>query len=224
MLKPKKKITRKELKRDPLLETLYKVQDRLNTNRKLYTRVAIGILAVVIVVLVVNRNYVHSQEVANTLFGKALVALDLGDEEQAQFQFENLIDEYGSTEMGELAYYYLGQIYYNQKKYEQAKEALSAFIAKSSNEILLPNAHRLLSDLYYREGALESAEEHLRRAVKTSYNDQVKQFATLNLARFLNTIGKVDEATNLVESILDDDELDAEIRQGAEQLYGMIHG
>jgi len=42
MLKPKKKITRKEIQRDPFLESVDQAQAHLEENRSLYMKLAIG--------------------------------------------------------------------------------------------------------------------------------------------------------------------------------------
>ena len=44
MLKPKRKITRKEIQRDPFLETVDKLEYNINKNRKIYINIAIGLI------------------------------------------------------------------------------------------------------------------------------------------------------------------------------------
>ncbi len=51
MLKPKRKITIKEIKQDPLLETIFKGQQYFNENKRLITRIGGGILLVVTVLI-----------------------------------------------------------------------------------------------------------------------------------------------------------------------------
>ena len=42
MLKPKKKITRKEIKRDPFLETIDKLENSFEKNKKTFFKYCIG--------------------------------------------------------------------------------------------------------------------------------------------------------------------------------------
>ena len=50
MLKPQRKITRKEIKRDPFLETIDKIEYNFEQNKKTYLKIALGIIAVIIFV------------------------------------------------------------------------------------------------------------------------------------------------------------------------------
>ena len=48
MLRPKKKITRKEIQRDPFLESVDQAQAHLEDNRSLYLKIGIGLIAVLL--------------------------------------------------------------------------------------------------------------------------------------------------------------------------------
>ncbi len=48
MLKPQRKITRKEIKRDPFLETIDKLEYSFEQNKKTYLNIVLGIIAVII--------------------------------------------------------------------------------------------------------------------------------------------------------------------------------
>ena len=48
MLKPKRKITRKEIKKDPLLETIESIEAKFEKNKKTYGNVAILVFLVLI--------------------------------------------------------------------------------------------------------------------------------------------------------------------------------
>ena len=52
MLRPKKKITRKEIQRDPFLESVDQAQAHLEDNRSLYLKIGIGLIAVLLLSLI----------------------------------------------------------------------------------------------------------------------------------------------------------------------------
>ena len=56
MLRPKKKITKKEIKRDPFLETVDQAQAHIEENRSKYLQVGIGIVALIIGLNVISNN------------------------------------------------------------------------------------------------------------------------------------------------------------------------
>ena len=50
MLKPKRKITRKEIKRDPFLETIDKFENSFENNKKTFLNIVLAILAGIFIV------------------------------------------------------------------------------------------------------------------------------------------------------------------------------
>ena len=224
MLKPRKKISKKEIKKDPLLETIYNIETKLRDNRRTYLRFAVGIIVILIVIVTLNNRRLKTIEASETLLGEALVSLEIGDLDNVRFQLEELIDEYGNTDSGTRGYYFWGKFNYEQQDYEAAKSGLSTFIAESSDKLLLPAAHRMLAEIYRQEGDDEKVEEHLRQAIKTSEIRSVKQTNQLDLAAYLLEKSESDEALSIVDEVLESDELEASIRQNAEKLLGHLKG
>ena len=79
MLKPKRKITKKEIKRDPFLESIFAFKEHINQKKQIYTKVIIGVLAVFILGYLYTNNQSSNSEAAETLISKAMVYIDLGD-------------------------------------------------------------------------------------------------------------------------------------------------
>ena len=94
MLKPKKAITKKEIQKDPLLETIDQFQAKVEKNKQLYTNIVLGLIAVVLLsAFLVRNNRINSNE-ADTALGIALISLDKGDYTTASFQLENIINDF----------------------------------------------------------------------------------------------------------------------------------
>ena len=106
MLKPKKKITKKEIRRDPFLESIDKAQAHISESRTTYMKVALGLIAVLIGYNVITEKRSQKNLDANAALGKAMVALDRGDVNNAQFQLETVITEFNGTAGAELAGYH----------------------------------------------------------------------------------------------------------------------
>ena len=56
MLKPKKNITKKEIQKDHLLETIDKFQAKVENNKQFYSKIVIGLLSIVIFISFLIRN------------------------------------------------------------------------------------------------------------------------------------------------------------------------
>ena len=110
MLRPKKKITKKQIQRDPFLETVDQAQAHLEENRSRYLQIGIVILAILIGINVLSNNSQNANKEASSSLGDALLTLDLNDQTTAKFQLETVINEYENTTSASLAEYYLGKI------------------------------------------------------------------------------------------------------------------
>ena len=100
MLKPRRKIIKKELKKDPYIEFLAKTKINVDENKTLYMRWGLGSVAVLVTVVLVSNNLQKSIDAAEVSLGKALVALANGDVDNATLQFEFVADEYDNNESG----------------------------------------------------------------------------------------------------------------------------
>ncbi len=130
MLKPKKKLTRREIKQDKLVTTYFKVYDRIYESRRAVFTV-IGIIALVLVIYLLYTNNLRSEnQQAMTQLGRVFPLYDEGDyakaisgiPERNIFGLEDIVRNYGGTETGNLASFYLANSYYhlgdNDKSYE----------------------------------------------------------------------------------------------------------
>ena len=222
MLKPKKKITKKEIKRDPLLETTFKAQTFLKENRTSVTRIAIGVAVVVIIAYVlIGQNRTRNIE-ARTAFGKALVAYASNDPDNARLQFEFVSDEYSGNKQGAMADYYLGKILYDQNDFSAAKLALENYINSSQVELLTSNAFIMLSDIYIEEGDLQTSIKMVKNAIKTTSNVSTKAGQQIILAELLLGTGQAAESLKIVDQLLADDTIPIPVRNQAEQLSGKL--
>lgn len=128
MLTKKKKITRKEIKEDKLVTTYYKAIGFFNENKSkiyLYAGILVGVVAIVFFYL----NYKHSNNLkASAELGRIMDLYENGAYQEAidgraagnVKGLKAIVDEYGSTETGEIAKIYLANSYNMLGKTEEA--------------------------------------------------------------------------------------------------------
>jgi hypothetical protein len=97
MLKARKRITKKEIKHDPFLESIYQTKEYFEKNVKTITRAGIGLVAVLIVVFIFNKNLNAERNASEVALGKAIVNLGIGDRDNGLLQLELLIDDYSGS-------------------------------------------------------------------------------------------------------------------------------
>ena len=154
MLKPKKAITKKEIQKDPLLETIDQFQAKVEKNKRLYTNIVLGLIAVVLIsTFLVRNNRINNNE-ADTALGIALISLDKDDYTTASFQLENIINDFESTTSADLASFYLAKIKYNNNEMDLAQKHIETYLGSKSKDILHEASSKLLADIYFRSNDL----------------------------------------------------------------------
>ena len=128
MLRPKKKITRKELKQDALITTYAEVTNFYETHKKNIS-IAITVVAVVIIAWgLYFKNRSDNNEAATTLLGSIYTLYDNGQyqlaidgvpEKNVQ-GLKAIVDNYGNSQAGEIAKFYLASAYYQLGNYQEA--------------------------------------------------------------------------------------------------------
>ena len=125
MLKPRRKIIKKELKKDPYIDFLSRTKNNVDENKILYTRLMLGTVVIIVALLFFRNNLQNSKDAGAESLGKALVTLASGDLDNATLQFEFIADEYDNNEAGILAKYYLARTHFNDKDYLAAYSYLN---------------------------------------------------------------------------------------------------
>ena len=222
MLKPKPKFTKKEMKKDPLLETINTGFEKYNKHKSMIFRAGIGIIALIVIIVFLSTRQGSQQKPADILLGNALVSMDTGDIENAQFQFELLTDDHGSTRSGKTSNYYLGSIYFDKSDYDNAKTYLERFINSASENILLSSGHFMLSNIYKRESNQDKEEKHLELAVKFSSIPHNRHSLELALAELYVDKGTKEMAMEIVQKILNLENISSSNKKKAEELFGFL--
>jgi tetratricopeptide (TPR) repeat protein len=127
----RKRITKRDLKHDALVESVSKsarfVEDHLN-------KVLIGAVAVLVVVFVVGmvvRSRRATELEANAALVTATQTLNSGLYGQAATLLEDVVSQYPGTRSARAATCYLGTVYYHQGDLEQAFQRFDDFLSRS---------------------------------------------------------------------------------------------
>ena len=222
MLKPRKKITRKEIKKDPILEKVANTYSFIQNKQKVLTRIGIGVAIGFILLNIWNNQVKKNNEESSFVFTKALVAWQTGDVDNAQLHFESLTDEFGGTANGKIAHYWLGLISYNAGNSKFSVEYLKQFVKFGKADILLPNAYRLLANLSIDGEDYKKAHFYFNKAIKYSYSEIEQMTHKLNLAEFYLIQKRMVEAKAMLVPILDMKDLSSSLKIRAEELSGKL--
>lgn len=223
MLKPRRKIIKKELKKDPYIEFLAKAKNNVDKNRTLYMRWALGVVAVIVAVAFFSNNLQKSKDAAAESLGKAMVTLASGDVDNATLQFEFVADEYDNNESGNLAKYYLARSHFNDKDYLAASSYLNEIADASFKLTQFPlSIYKMLALIALEDGDQAAAVDHYEQALAKAEVTQQEQNIILDLADVLLTMGDFGRSLELVQKVLDEAAPRTPVHNRAEELFGRI--
>lgn len=169
MLKPKKKITKQDLKEDKFVKFTLQAKTYLDENSKQVFYMVSGILAIILIVIIFV--YVHNTKVeeAGAQLGIAQVEYSNLNYDKAIKRLEKLIDNYGGTDESDQGLFLLANILYQKDKFEDAKKYFEEFVdSYSGSNILLASGIAGLAACYEKENKFSEAAESYAKAAATA--------------------------------------------------------
>ena len=222
MLRPKKKITKKEIQRDPFLETVDQAQAHLEENRSRYLQIGIAILAILIGFNVLSNNSKKVNKEASSSLGDALLTLDLNDQTTAKFQLETVINEYENTASASLAEYYLGKMSYDNNDNVNAERYLNSYLNKNPKGFLASSAGMILADIAIGKKEFDKGLAILSKCIKNSKSmKDIRQMQLRKADYHIRNRQKI-EAEKIIDNLLLDEDLGSWNKQVAQEIKGKI--
>ena len=212
MLKPKKKITRKEIKKDALLTTYVKITSFYAENKKYISYAVTALVVIVIGIIIYVNNKKANNDKAATELGKVFaiydgassdvrqykMAID-GQPERGMMGLKAIVDNYGNTESGELARFYLANAYYYLGNYDEALKQYDNFSGK--NDLLIASALAGVGSCHEVKGEYLNAASSFEKATKTISNSVNTPDYLNSAARCYGLAGEKEKAITLLKRL-----------------------
>ncbi len=210
MLKPRKKITKKELKQDRLVTTYFKTIDYLRNNRKIVSGTVTGLVIAIIVVVAYMNNVRSNNSKAATELSQVLAAFNggayqvamNGDPAHNVTGLKAIVENYGSTETGEEAKVYLADCYYYLGDYDNALKYFKDY--DGSDKFLQASAYAGVAEVYEIRGENKDAAEYYERAASVDSKNFLTPEYLVGAARNYIKTGKGERAITLLTRVKKD--------------------
>lgn len=210
MLTKQKKLSRKEIKEDKLVEFYYKSLSFFEENKnKIFTYLGAIALVVIAVILFMNYRTGQNEEAAGHL-SKVMDMYDIGDflgaiegkKDVKVLGLKEIVTQYGSTENGEIAKIYLANSYANLGKSDEALKYYEDY----SGDIDIYTAASLggQAGYYAAKNEYEKAANLYMKASKVSKTDVMNSDYMFQAAVNYFDAGDKDQAKNLLQTIKDE--------------------
>lgn len=194
----KQKLTKHQIKQDKFITSVFKAQEYFtgHTGRFL---IAIGAVVVIAaaVFFITSRGQAREQE-ANDIFGKGSVEFRSGNFQLAAVDFQNILDNYGSTDAAKLASYYIAVCYFSLQNYDQAEEYYRLHYDKYRyNDMLSANALDGIAECLKAKGSLKEAGDAFFTVYQKYPNSYIVADCLFNGAECYASAGDTENAKKL---------------------------
>lgn len=185
-----------------------KTEEFFNKNKKMILGCLAAILLIIVVILGYKQFIVKPREAkANFALSKPQSTFGNANDSTSLNNFINVVNEYGSTDAGNLANLYTGLEYARQEKWDEAVKYLEAY-EPGKDLLVSPMALVALGDAYANQKKYDEAVSTFKRAADVANkasvdgkNNAVAPIALRKAALILLEQGKKDEAKELFEEI-----------------------
>lgn len=203
MLTPRKKISRKELHKDPLLNKIATVSDFTHENRPMITRIAmaVAVLAVVVYVFVTYRNSQNEESINKLVFAEQVYFS--GDYREAIRRLEKYCAEYDGTKGGSVGTYYLANSYFNTDQFDFALTNYQKYIDDyGDNEVFTVSSMLGIAACYEGLNKYQDAADQYEKTLKKYANSYNKPDIMMSLARVYRLMNQMDNAKTWYSKIV----------------------
>src|SRR4030095_2661036 len=212
MLKARKKITHKELKQDKLVTSYFKARgwfDNPENRKKL--GIAAGIVVVIILaVFLYTSNRKAKNEEAETKLSVVLVLYQQGKYNEAingdpatgVAGLNELVANYGGTEAGQTAKFFLANCLYNLKDYDNALKNYDDY--SGGNDIIKASCISGIGAIYEAKGDLKKAGEYYEKAAKVNKELVTNQENLFYAVRVYTQINDKENANRVYKQLKED--------------------
>lgn len=203
MLTPRKKMTRKELHKDPLLQKVATITDYAQENQKRITYVMAGIaIAVVAVYAYFSYRDNTNAESLNKLTAAERI-FQSGDYREAIKRLEKYCAEYEGTAGGGIGTYYLAVSYLNTDQFDFALENFQKYVDDyGDNEVFTASAYAGLASCYEALNKYEDACDTYEKVISKFPEFFQRPGYMMSLSRCYRLLNQPDNARTWLDKIV----------------------
>lgn len=222
MLTPRKKITKKELKKDPLVTYAFLIQDFFARHKKNIFYWTVGIIAIIGLTVIVYNSRKSGEAAAFTRVGQTELLYTRGQYKEAAAQFLQIINEFSGTNAGGLATFYLANCYYYSNNFEEAKKYYQQYIDDySSDPDITASSYAGIAACLENNKQYDEAIKQYTIAIQKSPKGYAVPQYYIDIARCYQLSGKIDDARSSYKQVIEKFS-DSPFRERAEELMAQL--
>jgi len=167
MLKPRKKITKRQIKEDPLVTYYFKTLDFMKQHSQKITIGIIVVLVVIFIAILMAKSKQSAELDASEQLVKANIQLSNQQTQDAINILLSLVDNYSGTKNAAKGVYLLGKAYYQKGEYDKAQIYFEKYIDDYGDDpILASGAYTGLGASLEQQGKYFEAANYYEKGAK----------------------------------------------------------
>ncbi|MEO0092670.1 MAG: tetratricopeptide repeat protein [candidate division WOR-3 bacterium] len=197
------RLTKKEIKQDWFTEKITKlISLYYREKQKFYIAVGILVGIVIILIFALTGRGRENPEI-QLRFTQALGLFSMQNFDQAEQHFAEIARRFANHHLGAKAYFYLGNIYFQTQRFNEAKRAFENFYRKRrSDPLLSPAALMGIANCQEEMGNLKQAAENYYQVYRRHPKSPLATDALLACGRCYQNLGNLDQAEKIYNLIL----------------------
>jgi TolA-binding protein len=198
-------VSKHTLKRDEFADDAIKMVTFIRKHTTEAMAVAAAILVVIAGLILMGQNRAKSEKEAALMIGMAHSAYFNGDLANAQATYEEIVTKHGSSSSAREALVYLGNIYFTQRKYEEALKYYNQGIKAGPNPLIMSAAISGVAACYEQTGKLlEAGDKYLEICKKYPKDSYLSTSALLSAGRCFSAGNLTDKARAAYQQLINE--------------------
>lgn len=219
MLKPRKKITRKELKHDPLMDALYRLRHGWLEHQSIISKIAGAALVVLVLSVLVIRWRANQDEQAATAVGVAFVEFNQGNYNTVIAQLSPYVDEYGGSKSFGNGLYLLARSELLVGDSLSAEQHYRQYLDDYGRDPLMAcGALAGLGVIAEGKGAFSVAADQFKQASRRAPTAGFRKQYAVYAGRSFLLAGLPDDALKILRPLLEEEDLDFQMTNDVQAL------
>jgi TolA-binding protein len=204
MLKPKKKLTRREMKQDKLVTAWFKVYDYLERHTREIFYVIVGITVVAAAIFFLQRSKAQAEQDASAEFARAKSGYAKQSYAAAIDILKNVVSNYSGTKSAGLATIYLANAYMQTKDYANAETYYQKYLDDDDSDPILSMAAAAgLAATHEERGNYAQAAKFYEDAANEHDNSYKAPQLLMNAGRCFKLAGEPAGARRVLQKLID---------------------
>lgn len=222
MLNPRKKITKKELKEDPLVTRYFLAVDYLDKHKKEIAYYVLGAAAAIAIIFLFISSGKKAELQAVSRVGQVEILYMRGQFQEAADEFRNIATQYADTDAAGMATYYLANCYYYLNQYEEAERYYRQYIDDYGNDPeITSSCYAGIGATFENRQNFQEAIAEYRKAVGASKDGFAVPQYMLNIARCQAAMDDRQAARNTYREVISEYP-DSPFMEKAEELMAQL--